>query len=59
MKRDLIEKQDYRRKDCSISRGTGLFHQVDPGLEAFPVFSMVVGRSLPSEGGLPEDIEFI
>ena len=25
MKNDLIEKQRYRKKDCSISHGTGLF----------------------------------
>ena len=35
------------------------FHQVDPGLEEFPVFLPgVVGRSLPSGDGLLEDIEF-
>ena len=59
MTNGLIEKENRRKKYCSIARGTGLFHQVVPGLEMSPCFARVVGGSFPSGVGLPENIEFL
>ena len=36
MKNDLIEKHNLRRKDCSISHGTGHFSPNRPRIESFP-----------------------
>jgi len=56
MKSNLSRNRIKEERIGQYHMGQAFFHQINPGLEVFPVFSSVVGRSLPSEGGLPEDI---
>ena len=60
MKNDLVEKQGYRRKRLlNITWDMPFFTKLTQDWKFSLCFSKVVGRSLPSRGGLQENIEFI